>query len=105
MIKYMKNIDGKTTGRLEGDTYYCHKNVNHFFRKHRGFAMSKTMIDELIREGCKFVVIYYHGAKRTTYKCSIDAFLRSGIRELNKQIDLQHVVPTREMGVIDVQPN
>lgn len=91
----------KRAGTIIDDTYYTFRTPNEFMIKYHGFCISYKLLEKLLIEGVKYIVIHYIGSKeRIVYRTTIDKFLHSDYEYIYKGIDIQKCVPVDEMEVL-----
>ena len=102
---YFKDEDRtKRVGLLRDDLKVFLKIVTpaHYFRKFKGFSISKKVFDDLKKKGVVQIRIVYLDKEkgvRKTYKTSIYAWEQEGIKYVNDNNpkDLQLVMPVEKM--------
>lgn len=80
--------------------FITYRKPHHFFRKYRGFGISKDLLEYLYNKGIRFIRIEYDsGTETVVYETHIDTFLNSPI-EFNYQGDIQKVVPVDKLKIV-----
>jgi len=96
---------GKFVGEIVGNTYITYRGIEHYFRKFKGFAISKKVLQHVAQKGVKKVLIVYRGikGKRRVYESYVKRWLEgeSYVFNRNGREDLQLVLPLDEMVVVE----
>ncbi len=103
-VKSYKGMEDKhvSVGLIDNDTYRTERKKHHFFRIFQGFAISNTIIEDLLVKNVKDVVITYYGNNRIKYRSSLKDWIEKGEKYQNKikdgTDDLQIVLSVRFMN-------
>lgn len=75
-------VKGKVVGTLENGVYTTPRNSwNHYYRKGRGYPISVSVLDILLRCGCRTIRIEETQVDRTihVYECPLELYLKGQI--------------------------
>jgi hypothetical protein len=94
MTKDYFNPDGKRVGFARGGVYYRFaKRKEHLMRRYQAYALSKSITDQLVEDGCKEIKILED--EKTVYSISMEDFLKNGIVDSYVPGDLQVFCPLK----------
>jgi hypothetical protein len=76
-----KNASGKVIGKVSGDVF-CKKVVKskHLLRKWNAWGIDKAVVDSLIRNGIKQIIVH-EKEENIDYETSVKDFVEKGIKE------------------------
>lgn len=75
---YVFNIDGRTVGHIEKDTYVTTRTPKHFMKKFSGFGVSSSILKLLVDNNIRYILIRYDGALGTIeYFATVMKFINS----------------------------
>jgi len=87
----------KIIGKIINDTYYTYRKPIHFMRKYGGFGISEQVIEGLLQNNVKEVIIIYQGKRTIRYRCSLAKFLVSDKTHLFEEDDNQVFVSVKDL--------
>lgn len=90
---------GKLTGYIKDRKYLMYKNrERHYFKKYKGYGISKSILDILKQENIREVIIIEElkNGERRKIETTTEKFYTRGIRHKYKQADYQLILPETE---------
>lgn len=94
------DIMGKPTGTInrEKKHYVTRRHrKRHYFRKHKGYGMSISILSHIKSMGIsRVILIEVLKDRERLYETTVDKFYTDGIRHKNKEADQQLILPITE---------
>jgi len=94
------NNPSKVVGKITGRVYTTKRTGKHYFYKYKGFGISQSIIDELLKRGVIWIKIEYEsGSKIAEYLTHVDNYNNSTITH-EYMGDYQKIVEVHKMKTL-----